>query len=80
LNLPEILKSKKTKKDLFRLPQEALEIIFGHSATCLSEYSLFKAITERLTNVGAESSSYSCVVGEELKEIREEVNSKQSEE
>lgn len=65
LNLPEILKHEQTKEDLFKLPQEALEIIFGHSATCLSEYELFKAISERIKSRETE----------ELKEIAEEANS-----
>jgi hypothetical protein len=39
--LPQILNQTQTKSDLFKLPQEALEIIFGHSATCLSEFALF---------------------------------------
>jgi hypothetical protein len=38
LNLPEILKSESTKNDLFSLPREALQLIFGDSSTCLSEY------------------------------------------
>jgi hypothetical protein len=33
------------------LPHEALEIIFSHSGTCLSEYELFSAITERMKEV-----------------------------
>lgn len=64
LNLPEILKQDQTKSDLFKLPQEALEIIFGHSATCLSEYELYKVISERIKSGS-----------EELKEITEEANS-----
>ena len=76
MNLPEILKAEKTKGDLFRLPREALEIIFGHSETCLSEFELFKAIEARLQ----EGEGNDNIEGdkEELKEIREEVNSKQS--
>ena len=72
LNLPEILKSDSTKNDLFSLPREALQLIFGDTSTCLSEYQLFKAITDRI------ASSSECLNqgGEVLNEIKEEDNSR----
>ena len=77
MNLPEILKQDQTKQDLFRLPQQALAIIFGDSATCLSEFELFRAITERIQATKDDFTTETII--EESKEVREESNSKQSE-
>jgi hypothetical protein len=70
------LKQEKTKRDLFKLPREALDIIFGHSETCLSEFDLFKAISDRIeeNKLLFKDNNQS----EELKEIAEEENSRQS--
>jgi hypothetical protein len=53
------------------LPRQALDIIFADSQTCLSEFDLFTAISDRIQD---NKSNFK----EELKEIREEENSRQS--
>ncbi len=59
---------------MFALPREALQLIFGDSSTCLSEYQLFKAITDRIASLSEGLNNG----GEELNEIKEEDNSRQS--
>lgn len=59
---------------MFALPREALQLIFGDSSTCLSEYQLFKAITDRIASLSEGLNNG----GGELNEIKEEDNSRQS--
>ena len=48
MSLPLILDCEKLKEDLFRLPKEALAMLFSQTETCISDYKLFKILEEKL--------------------------------
>lgn len=48
MSLPLILDDEKLKEDLFKLPKDALALLFSQTETCISDYKLFKVLEEKL--------------------------------